>query len=61
MMDPCPITNLPNQVVCKFYAFAQRSTVARLTVVVPSVRVLALSHMKPCLDAAINLMKCFPQ
>ncbi|KAK8458826.1 hypothetical protein SEVIR_2G015333v4 [Setaria viridis] len=38
----------------------QGSTVASLTTVVPSVRVLALSHMKPCLDVVINLMKCFP-
>ncbi|XP_034579036.2 putative F-box/LRR-repeat protein At4g15060 [Setaria viridis] len=38
----------------------QGSPVASLTTVVPSVRVLALSHMKPCLDVVINLMKCFP-
>ncbi|CAO1939937.1 unnamed protein product [Urochloa humidicola] len=36
------------------------SSIARLTAVVPSVRVLALSRMRPCLDAVINLMKCFP-
>ncbi|CAL5077809.1 unnamed protein product [Urochloa decumbens] len=38
----------------------QGSTVASLTAVVQSVRVLALPRMKPCLDAVINLMKCFP-
>nr|TKW30156.1 hypothetical protein SEVIR_2G016500v2 [Setaria viridis] len=38
----------------------QGSTVASLTTVVPSVRALALSHMTPCLDVAINLIKCFP-
>ncbi|CAL5091919.1 unnamed protein product [Urochloa decumbens] len=38
----------------------QGSTVATLTAVVPSLRVLALSFIKPCLDTVINLMKCFP-
>ncbi|RLN33722.1 hypothetical protein C2845_PM03G18470 [Panicum miliaceum] len=39
----------------------QGSTIARLAAAVPSVRILSLSNMKPCLDAAINLITCFPQ
>ncbi|XP_034579119.1 F-box/LRR-repeat protein At4g14103-like [Setaria viridis] len=38
----------------------QGSTIASMMTVVPSVRVLALSHMTPCLDVVFNLMKCFP-
>jgi hypothetical protein len=31
-----------------------------MTAVVSSVKVLALSNVKLCLNAVINLMKCFP-
>ncbi|XP_066383447.1 uncharacterized protein, partial [Miscanthus floridulus] len=41
--------------------FFQGSTVASMTVVLPSVRVLSLSDVKLCLDAAVNLVKCFPR
>jgi hypothetical protein len=38
----------------------QGSTVASMTAMLPSVRVLSLSDVKLCLDAGINLVKCFP-
>ncbi|XP_025828677.1 putative F-box/FBD/LRR-repeat protein At1g78760 [Panicum hallii] len=41
-------------------ALHQGSTFERLTAVVPSVKVLALSYVKPCSDTAVNLIKCFP-
>ena len=39
----------------------QGSTVASMTAVLPSVRVFSLSDVKLCLDAAVNLVKCFPR
>ena len=32
-----------------------------MTAVLPSVRVFSLSDVKLCLDAAVNLVKCFPR
>nr|CAB3455532.1 unnamed protein product [Digitaria exilis] len=37
------------------------TTIASMTTVVPSVRVLALTQMNPCFDAIVNLIKCFPR
>lgn len=31
-----------------------------MSAVVPSVKVLALSDVKLCLDSVINIMQCFP-
>ncbi|KAF8731381.1 hypothetical protein HU200_016439 [Digitaria exilis] len=39
----------------------QGTTIASMTTVVPSVRVLALTQMNPCFDAIVNLIKCFPR
>ncbi|KAF8713909.1 hypothetical protein HU200_027890 [Digitaria exilis] len=41
-------------------ALHQGSTIASMTTVVPSVRVLALTQMNPYFDAVMNLIKCFP-
>jgi len=38
----------------------QGSTIVSMTAVLPSVKVLSLSGLKICLDAAINLVKRFP-
>lgn len=38
----------------------QGSTIATMTAVVPSLRVLALTQMKPHFDAVMNSIKCFP-
>jgi hypothetical protein len=59
-MDPCIHAWFIKMFVNSTLDFTQGSSVASLTTVVPSLRVLALSDMESSLDVVINLIKCFP-